>query len=116
MFLVVLVWRQSALGGGANRRWAVAPIGAGRWRQLGGCRADPQVAQKAHTNVGEAAAGAAVAAARLLRLQVGSRIASWNLQHCISQTLCPHAQRRMGGEGGAITLFTGVTGPCCSSR
>eukprot|EP01044_Picomonas_judraskeda_P010084 COSAG03_NODE_1275_length_4419_cov_16.726620_1_plen_89_part_10 len=23
-------WRQSALGGGANRRWAVAPIGAGR--------------------------------------------------------------------------------------
>ena len=26
-------WRQSALGGGANRRWAVAPIGAGRWRQ-----------------------------------------------------------------------------------
>ena len=34
-------WRQSALGGGANRRWAgganrrwaVAPIDAGRWRQ-----------------------------------------------------------------------------------
>ena len=26
-------WRQSALGRGANRRWAVAPIGAGRWRQ-----------------------------------------------------------------------------------
>eukprot|EP01043_Picozoa_sp_COSAG02_P008528 COSAG02_NODE_274_length_26244_cov_36.943507_26_plen_74_part_00 len=24
-------WRQSALGGGANRRWAVAPIGVGRW-------------------------------------------------------------------------------------
>ncbi len=26
-------WRQLALGGGANWRWAMAPIGAGRWRQ-----------------------------------------------------------------------------------
>ena len=26
-------WRHSALGGGANRRWAVAPIDTERWRQ-----------------------------------------------------------------------------------
>ena len=31
-------WRQSAFGGGANRRLAVAPIGGGRWRGQPGNR------------------------------------------------------------------------------
>eukprot|EP01043_Picozoa_sp_COSAG02_P027708 COSAG02_NODE_1647_length_11517_cov_2.751533_5_plen_71_part_00 len=36
---------QSALGGGANRCWAVAPIGAGRWRQSAMAGANLLVAQ-----------------------------------------------------------------------